>query len=346
VAAVTECDDPERRHKVLVRGYVGAGGRMARWLDSVRLADQLLNQGGPASDAWRDLLEVAGAMPLERSFGQELDGELARAAGVQSKELKGQRKKVARNPAPLLLHPEVKADRSVMAGALVAPDSPLELWGALKTATAGTVDRQNPWPDAEARILGRLSEVLLVMGWTGALSDRTLLDQVADAFALAGDDPDPEAIARRVLGDARVQPVLDYRPSKGTPFDPPAIPGMGVLLLYRPGGFAGNAVPVVASLGREVVGAMMPGTYTWVYLPTGPYSIEAKTEAKDTLDFTIRDGEMLQVRAQIVMGVMVGRPRFDRDESLSTVLDATARWTVNDPGWWAAGAAAPAVSVR
>ena len=295
--AVAFCDDAERRSKVLKRGYLGASSRMAPWLDQVRLADQLLNGGGTATDSWRSLLEVAGGPTSTRKRVRQT---LAELSGLSTSEIKEKRAEIARKPGPLMAHPALRDDADGFVRALLSPDSAREVWGVLQAAAKEAENKREPWPQAQAELLDRLAYAMLAVGWSGGLRDRATRERLADAFLGALPEPKPRAIVRDVLGEQQAAPALaalKYRPERGSDFEPPMIPGMGILVVYRPGGFAGSAIPVPASLGREIVGVMTPGTYTWLYLPPGEYTIEAKTEAKSEHDFEVREGEIVQVRA-------------------------------------------------
>ena len=348
-AALARCDDPKRRGSVLKRGYPGAGERNAAWLDTVRSADELLNEGGPATDSWREFLTLAAEVSLRKNFHRKLDGFLKSATGKDSEELRAYRKERARKPAPLLAHPAFKKNLDGLLQALLAPDTPAEVWWVLQAATQESMHKKTPWPEAHAELISRLAYTLLVVGWAGELSDRAVLDAVAAAFERGAPEPNPKAIAKDVLGEDRAEAVLaamKYTPEAGAEFDPPSVPGMGVLLIYRPGGMLGAAIPVVPSVNGDVIGVLTPGKYCWVYMPPGRYRVEAKTEAIDSHEVEVVEGEIVSVRGQIVMGVMVGRPHFDQGEDIDTVLAATERWKGAPPPWMKEKYKAPAVSVR
>ena len=263
-------------------------------------------------------------------------GGTARAA--PTKEVTAAEVCAAMGDHPQRPSPQLLAD-------LVNATRPERFWGEFQPKAKAALERgghtRERWQ--------RLSRALLVVGWAGGLHDPEALGRFIDAACADWAVIDPDHLARSAVGEARATAVVDaleYRAKRRRTFDPPHIPGMGILLVYRPGNVIGSAIPLVPSVGPDVIGVLGSSRYTWVYLPPGHHWVEATTEARATLRVDVAEGEITPVRLTIQTGMLIGRPDFDADEELDVVLDGTRRWGAVDPPWAEVEHKAPSASME
>lgn len=89
---------------------------------------------------------------------------------------------------------------------------------------------------------------------------------------------------------------------------PPA--GQGQIVFWRPGSIVGAALGCGVNQGTERISALGRGKYFLLNLAPGAYEFNAKSEAKDTLNLEVEEGEVYYVKCTIRMGIMTGRPNL------------------------------------
>jgi hypothetical protein len=87
-------------------------------------------------------------------------------------------------------------------------------------------------------------------------------------------------------------------------------PGQGQIVFWRPGSLAGATLGCGVNIGTERISALGRGKYFLLNLEPGAYEFNAKSEAKDTLNLEVEQGEVYFVKCTIRMGIMVGRPNL------------------------------------
>lgn len=83
--------------------------------------------------------------------------------------------------------------------------------------------------------------------------------------------------------------------------------GKGRIFFYRAPGL-GMALQPDIKLGDEVVGQSKPSSFFFVDRPAGRYVARARTEAEDTVDIELGEGEEVYVHLTMGLGFFVGRP--------------------------------------
>lgn len=86
-------------------------------------------------------------------------------------------------------------------------------------------------------------------------------------------------------------------------------PGMGQVVLFRPGGM-GSAVKCTVRENGKMVGRVSGNRYYVIDAEPGAHSYTAKSEATDTVNVQVEPDETTYVKCKIAMGVMVGRPNL------------------------------------
>ena len=86
-------------------------------------------------------------------------------------------------------------------------------------------------------------------------------------------------------------------------------PGMGQVVLFRPGGM-GSAVKCTVREDGKMVGRVSGNRYYILDVPAGTHTYTTKTEATDTVNVQAEPDETTFVKCKIAMGVMVGRPNL------------------------------------
>lgn len=82
------------------------------------------------------------------------------------------------------------------------------------------------------------------------------------------------------------------------------------MLFWRSGTLVGTAMGCGVNLGQERISALGAGHYFILPLAPGNYEFNAKSEAKDVLEVSVKPGETTFVKCTIKMGIMVGRPNL------------------------------------
>lgn len=91
----------------------------------------------------------------------------------------------------------------------------------------------------------------------------------------------------------------------------PAPPtGQGQIVFWRPGSLVGAGLGCGVNQGTERISALGRGKYFLLNLAPGAYEFNAKSEAKDTLNLEVEEGEVYYVKCTIRMGIMTGRPNL------------------------------------
>ncbi len=214
----------------------------------------------------------------------------------------------------------------------------------------------------EARANQRLARAVLIFGWAGALGEDELVGRLVDRAAQTWPDVEPHRLARDILGPERANPVIDaisYRPGDGEVFNPPKIPGMGVLAFYRPvsgmewailssgpnSATISVVVPQVVSVGEDGVALLSEGSYAWVYLPAGEHTLAAAWGTADArrwlVQRDVREGGLTWVKVSQVGWSRTGEAEFDvaeGEDSLFHEPEEPAKVHRSSRGWLPAGA--------
>ncbi len=86
-------------------------------------------------------------------------------------------------------------------------------------------------------------------------------------------------------------------------------PGMGQVVLFRPGGM-GSAIKCTVRENGKMLGRVSGNRYYVIDVEPGAHSFTAKSEATDTVNVQVEPDETTFVKCKIAMGVMVGRPNL------------------------------------
>jgi Protein of unknown function (DUF2846) len=86
-------------------------------------------------------------------------------------------------------------------------------------------------------------------------------------------------------------------------------PGMGQVVLFRPGGM-GAAVKCTVRENGHMVGRVSGNRYMVLDVAPGTHSYTAKSESTDTVNVQVEPDETTFVKCKIAMGIMVGRPNL------------------------------------
>lgn len=143
-----------------------------------------------------------------------------------------------------------------------------------------------------------------------------------DAPAAAVDETAPAAVA-----DPAAPPVVETAPVAPAPESPaetaapatseaaaarvpPPPAGKGQVVFFRASKLAGMALTFSIREGDKGVAKVGNGTYAIVAADPGPHAYTMESEATDTLNLEVDDGETLYVEHTIGMGIMMGRPHL------------------------------------
>ncbi|WP_295986208.1 DUF2846 domain-containing protein [uncultured Variovorax sp.] len=74
----------------------------------------------------------------------------------------------------------------------------------------------------------------------------------------------------------------------------------------------GAAIQPDVSVNGQVVGTSRPNSFFYIDRPAGTYRASARTEAEGTIDVVLRPKQTAYVSMSITMGLLVGRPNFER----------------------------------
>jgi uncharacterized protein DUF2846 len=86
-------------------------------------------------------------------------------------------------------------------------------------------------------------------------------------------------------------------------------PGMGQVVLFRPGGM-GGAVKCTVREDGKMVGRVSGNRFYVIDAPAGTHTYTTKTESTDTVNVQVEPDETTFVKCKISMGIMVGRPNL------------------------------------
>ena len=89
---------------------------------------------------------------------------------------------------------------------------------------------------------------------------------------------------------------------------PPA--GMGQVVFYRPGSLMGVAISGNVREAGVMVGPLASGKYFVASFTPGKHQFTTKSEATDTLNLEIEEGETQYVKCKIGAGFAAGRPNL------------------------------------
>jgi hypothetical protein len=85
--------------------------------------------------------------------------------------------------------------------------------------------------------------------------------------------------------------------------------GKGLVYVYRPSmGFVGSILSFDVYAGADNIGHLYPGGYLSYFANPGELEIWAKTESKSSVTIDVKAGEIQYVKANVTVGVIVGRP--------------------------------------
>lgn len=91
----------------------------------------------------------------------------------------------------------------------------------------------------------------------------------------------------------------------------PAPPsGKGQVVFFRASKLAGMALSFSVREGDKGVAKVGNGAYAIVVADPGPHAYTMESEAKDTLNVEVEEGETIYVEHTIGMGIMMGRPHL------------------------------------
>lgn len=85
----------------------------------------------------------------------------------------------------------------------------------------------------------------------------------------------------------------------------------GRIYFYR-NSIMGAAIQPEVSVNGEVVGKSQPSSFFFIDRPAGTYKAAARTEAEGSIDIVLRARQTAYVEMSISMGLLVGRPAFER----------------------------------
>lgn len=107
---------------------------------------------------------------------------------------------------------------------------------------------------------------------------------------------------------ASVQPAMAKDKEVVAIPTPPA--GMGQVVFYRPGSLMGMAISCNVREGGVMVGPLANGKYFVAPLTPGKHQFTTKSEATDTLNLEVEEGETQYVKCKIGAGFAAGRPNL------------------------------------
>ncbi|MDR6886496.1 MULTISPECIES: DUF2846 domain-containing protein [Variovorax] len=85
----------------------------------------------------------------------------------------------------------------------------------------------------------------------------------------------------------------------------------GRIYFYR-NSILGAAIQPEVLLNGQIVGKSQPSSFFFVDRPAGSYRATARTEAEGSIDIVLRPRQTAYVEMSISMGLLVGRPAFER----------------------------------
>ncbi|WP_260319506.1 DUF2846 domain-containing protein [Variovorax guangxiensis] len=85
----------------------------------------------------------------------------------------------------------------------------------------------------------------------------------------------------------------------------------GRIYFYR-NSILGAAIQPDVAVNGQVVGTSRPNSFFYIDRPAGTYRATARTEAEGTIDVVLRPKQTAYVLMSISMGLLVGRPEFQR----------------------------------
>lgn len=85
----------------------------------------------------------------------------------------------------------------------------------------------------------------------------------------------------------------------------------GRIYFYR-NSILGAAIQPDVAVNGQVVGTSRPNSFFYIDRPAGTYRASARTEAEGTIDVVLRPKQTAYVLMSISMGLLVGRPEFQR----------------------------------
>ena len=86
--------------------------------------------------------------------------------------------------------------------------------------------------------------------------------------------------------------------------------GMGLVYIYRPGGFVGGGVSYDVKVGETVITTLYNGGYYPYFAKPGETEFWAKTESKSAITLDIKPGEIYYIKGTVGVGFFVGRPHL------------------------------------
>lgn len=136
-------------------------------------------------------------------------------------------------------------------------------------------------------------------------------EQAASPPPAAAAEPEVAPPAEAQLPASAPQPQAAppaVAPASGRVGPPP--PGKGQVVFYRPSRLGGMALSFTVREGDVGIGKLPNGTYFVLAADPGPHSYSVKSEATDTLNLEVEEGETTYVEQTIGIGIMVGRPHL------------------------------------
>ncbi len=87
-------------------------------------------------------------------------------------------------------------------------------------------------------------------------------------------------------------------------------PGQGQVVFYRPGSLMGVAISCNVRENGVMVGPLASGKYFVAPFTPGKHTLTTKSEATDTLNLEVEEGETQYVKCKIGAGIGAGRPNL------------------------------------
>lgn len=125
--------------------------------------------------------------------------------------------------------------------------------------------------------------------------------------------------AAAIAGDAALIPVTDTTGAPAAIGQPPA--GKGQIVFFRPAAM-GMALGCTVHEGDQLVSRLANSHYFVYTAPLGAHTFTVESEAKDTLNMEVEDGETYYVKCKIGMGIIAGRPNISPSDKAA--FDAKA----------------------
>jgi hypothetical protein len=86
--------------------------------------------------------------------------------------------------------------------------------------------------------------------------------------------------------------------------------GLGLVYLYRSGGFVGSGVAYDVKVGDTVITTLFPGGYYPYFSKPGEVEFWAKTEARTAVTLDVKPGQTQYVKGTVGVGFFVGHPHL------------------------------------